>query len=215
MPGPVSSPPPGGGSAAARILEVAEILFAERGYEGASISEIAQAAGVSKANVFHHFGSKDALYMEVLKAACRHSAAVLEEAVGQAAGDPRAALTAFFVRQLRMLFEQARSTRLLQRELFEHGSLHGRRLAEEVFAGHFGRLVDLVREGQRMRQLRQGVDPALLAFLLIAANVFFFETHAVLEHLPEVDFAADAETYARAVLELLAKGFEPGPEGAD
>lgn len=45
----------------AEILDVAERLFAERGISGCSIAHIAQALGMSPANVFKHFHSKVAL----------------------------------------------------------------------------------------------------------------------------------------------------------
>ena len=61
------------------ILEVAEQLFAEKGFDAASINDIAQLADVSKANIFHHFKSKEGLYMAVLKSACEHSAQALDE----------------------------------------------------------------------------------------------------------------------------------------
>ena len=51
----------------ARILDAAIALFAERGYDGASIREIAARADVSRATVFWHFGDKATLFQE----ACR------------------------------------------------------------------------------------------------------------------------------------------------
>ncbi|MFI5938380.1 TetR/AcrR family transcriptional regulator [Actinoplanes sp. NPDC051494] len=48
-------------TARARIRDAAITLFAERGIAGASIREIAQAAGVSSGLLRHHFGSKEGL----------------------------------------------------------------------------------------------------------------------------------------------------------
>lgn len=49
-----------------QLIEVARGLFAERGYEGTSIEEIAQRAGVSKPIVYEHFGGKEGLYAVVV-----------------------------------------------------------------------------------------------------------------------------------------------------
>jgi TetR/AcrR family transcriptional regulator len=49
------------------ILEAAEALFSERGLSGASLHEIAAAAGLARATPSYFFGSKDALYAEVLR----------------------------------------------------------------------------------------------------------------------------------------------------
>ena len=49
------------------ILEAAMAGFATEGYKKAYVSEIAKAAGISKAAVFHYFGSKKNLYLYLIK----------------------------------------------------------------------------------------------------------------------------------------------------
>lgn len=48
-----------------QLLAVAESLFVKHGYAGTSTKRIAQEAGVAEALVFHHFGTKDALLLEL------------------------------------------------------------------------------------------------------------------------------------------------------
>jgi AcrR family transcriptional regulator len=48
------------------LLAAAERLIAERGFEAASLSDIASAAGVSKGAVYHYFPSKDELLLALL-----------------------------------------------------------------------------------------------------------------------------------------------------
>ena len=49
-----------------QLIGIARSLFAERGYEGTSIEEIAQRANVSKPVVYEHFGGKEGLYAVVV-----------------------------------------------------------------------------------------------------------------------------------------------------
>lgn len=49
-----------------RIIEAANILFSQRGYHAASIEDIATATGVSKANIYYHFKSKEGLFLTLL-----------------------------------------------------------------------------------------------------------------------------------------------------
>lgn len=49
-----------------QLIEVSRGLFAEKGFEGTSIEEVAQRAGVSKPIVYEHFGGKEGLYAVVV-----------------------------------------------------------------------------------------------------------------------------------------------------
>ena len=49
------------------ILEAATKVFADRGYLGASVDRIAEAAGISPPVIYRHFGSKKDLYVELLQ----------------------------------------------------------------------------------------------------------------------------------------------------
>ena len=49
-----------------QLLDIGRRLFAERGFEGTSIEEIAAKAGVSKPVVYEHFGGKEGLYAVVV-----------------------------------------------------------------------------------------------------------------------------------------------------
>ena len=49
-----------------QLLDIGRRLFAERGFDGTSIEEIAAQAGVSKPVVYEHFGGKEGLYAVVV-----------------------------------------------------------------------------------------------------------------------------------------------------
>lgn len=57
---------------AERIRAAALELFAEAGYEGVSMSEIAGAAGIKTPSIYAHFASKEALFLELFDEAVRH-----------------------------------------------------------------------------------------------------------------------------------------------
>jgi AcrR family transcriptional regulator len=50
----------------ARIIATARRLFAERGFDGCNVSEIARLAGMSQGNIYWHFASKEELFQAVL-----------------------------------------------------------------------------------------------------------------------------------------------------
>ena len=54
-----------------RILDVAAELFAEQGYDGTSLREIAERIGVTKAALYYHFQSKDQILQALARAGLR------------------------------------------------------------------------------------------------------------------------------------------------
>ena len=105
------------------ILDAAETLFAERGYEGASLQEIGRAAGLSRGTPAYFFGSKDGLYRAVLE---RVFAAELDLVLGaaeraQAADGPAAALVAAVESFLDFIAARPSFVRLLDREALAGG----------------------------------------------------------------------------------------------
>lgn len=70
-----------------QLLELAEELFAERGYEGASMDELARRAGVSKPVIYDIVGSKEALFGRCFERAGEELAAVMVEAAAAHRGD--------------------------------------------------------------------------------------------------------------------------------
>lgn len=54
-----------------RIVESAMRHFAENGYQGARVDDIARELGIAKGSIFQHFGSKSGLFFEAFKKAVR------------------------------------------------------------------------------------------------------------------------------------------------
>jgi AcrR family transcriptional regulator len=75
---------PGGGDTRSELLDAARAVFAERGYDGATVRAIADRAGVDAAMVNHWFGGKEPLFVAALDLPADPSA-VLGEALP---GDP-------------------------------------------------------------------------------------------------------------------------------
>lgn len=192
--------------ARARILAAAEALFSERGYDGVSINAIATRAGVSKANVFHHFDSKNALYLAVLRDACNQSTALLLHHLDRPAGTIRERLTNFAREHLKQVLERPQISRLISRELLKNHPRRNEQLARQIFGENFAALVDLLRRAQQTRELRADVDPAMIAVVLIGADVFYFQARDVLRHFPDVGFATAPARYSEMLCEIVVAG---------
>jgi AcrR family transcriptional regulator len=76
----------------AQLLDVGRALFAERGFEGTSIEEIAARAGVSKPVVYEHFGGKEGLYAVVVDREMQTLLTAVTAALSAPAHHPRVVL---------------------------------------------------------------------------------------------------------------------------
>ena len=98
----------------AQLLDVGRSLFAERGYDGTSVEEVAARAGVSKPVVYEHFGGKEGLYAVVVE---REVQTLLTSFTGALVGaSPRELLEQATVALLQYVEEQADGFRILTRE---------------------------------------------------------------------------------------------------
>jgi TetR/AcrR family transcriptional regulator len=140
MPRPMSRP------RREEILDEATRLFAERGYEGTSMADLAERVGLRKASLFHHFASKDVLYAAVL-------ARLIEDVGGAIAKS--AALEGTFTERLDalgdamtvVLGEQPFAARLLIREVMDWGPVVRDHLADRIM-GVLVASEEFIRAGQ-------------------------------------------------------------------
>jgi AcrR family transcriptional regulator len=72
----------------ARLLDAAAEVFATRGFHGASVDEVAEAAGYSKGALYSNFASKDELFLAVLQSRMQGQVELLERLSQQARTSP-------------------------------------------------------------------------------------------------------------------------------
>ncbi|MBK5944298.1 TetR/AcrR family transcriptional regulator [Halorhodospira halophila] len=194
--------------AAERIVAAAKQLFAREGYSSVSIRDIAEAAEVSKANVFHHFASKEELYVETLRRCCESARALIHAFAEEETRDPAQQLRAFVRADLHPALDDPDATRLVLAEAFDANPCRARTLVDEVFGADFQRMTEIFSRGQHTGSWRRDTNPALMASLMLAANTFYTAHREVLRQLPGVDFADDPDQYADHVVDILLDGIQ-------
>lgn len=98
----------------AQLVEVGRRVFAERGFEGTTVEEIAERAKVSKPIVYEHFGGKEGLYAVIVDREVEHIVARIAEAV--ATGSPRERLEAAVLAYLTYVEERPDGFAVLLRD---------------------------------------------------------------------------------------------------
>ncbi len=136
-----------------RILTAAEALFAQRGFDGASLRQLTAAAGVNLAAVNYHFGSKDKLVEQVFRRRLDSLNADRLAALAKVAGQPQTRLEDVldaFIRPALTLSKDGSGSlfmRVLARAFAEHDDTLRQFLSENYghvmrqFTAEFARLL--------------------------------------------------------------------------
>ncbi len=156
-------------------------MFANRGFDGTSLQDIAEVVGMRKASLLYHFESKDILRLAVLD----HLLARWNEGLPRLliatarTGTPRFSsvireLIAFFV-------SDPDRARLLLRESLDRPEDMRRRL-ESYVAPWVGVVADYIREGQKSGDIYEEVDPEAYVIQVVNMVVSGMATAASLDH---------------------------------
>ncbi len=101
----------------ATILEAALDVFSQHGFRGATVDQIASAAGLSKPNMLYYFPSKEAIFTELLSELLDTWLDPLREL--DPAGEPIEEILAYVQRKLQMSQEMPRESRLFANEIVQ------------------------------------------------------------------------------------------------
>ncbi len=101
----------------ATILEAALDVFSQHGFRGATVDQIASAAGLSKPNMLYYFPSKEAIFTELLSELLDTWLDPLREL--DPSGEPIEEILAYVQRKLQMSQEMPRESRLFANEIVQ------------------------------------------------------------------------------------------------
>ncbi len=150
------------------IGQVAEALFAERGFEGTPIREIAQKAGSTKALIYHYYRNKEDLYLSLIEAAVSEVVTQVEEiAESQAAFEEKMrGVVGVFLDYYRL---HPQRFQMVQRAVDEH-SPAALTLAERWFSRVHLAIQKIVAEGVRQGELKALPLP-MASFVVVGLTV--------------------------------------------
>jgi AcrR family transcriptional regulator len=144
------------------LTQVALQVFAERGFDGASMDDVARKAGITKAAIYHHVSGKEALLERGLSRALEALFAVLEEpAAHTGAAIERLRFVVGSVAELALAFrpELAVLVRARGNSQVELSAIARRRAFDSAITA-------IVREAQAAGDVDPGLEPSLVVRLV-------------------------------------------------
>ncbi len=197
-----------------RLLEEALRLFAERGYAGVGIREVATAAQTNIASIAFHFSGKDGLYQAVVTRVAEELARLHQAALDTAAARPDGGTTpaqragevvAALVAALLASNRSRWMSLLLQREFITPTASFAI-IYDQAINPTLEALADLVARARGLAP--SALDGKALAFsLFIMASAFSRNKNTFLHFAQAPAYAAgDAATIGRALADFVARG---------
>ncbi len=192
---------PARGDARAAMLEAAERLFAARGLHDVTMTEVAEAAGVARATVFNHFGSKHALVDAITAQVLAGYVLLLDGALADRKSATPALVRSLFEAMGRGIEANERFYRAIFREIAKVSQgLDEGGAAMEMRAAALARLLQLHTRGQARGELTRAQTPETLASAFDSL-VFGTITHWLYE-----DRAEPLHARMLCAAELLLRG---------
>ena len=159
-----------------QLVQVAEILFAQNGFAGASIRDIAVAAGVKIGSIYNFFSGKRELHSAVLEKAYGSLQSYVERAKF-VDGDPEGNLRRVMTAVTNFFKEQPTAHRVILQEL-----LVGAEAVDRAIELHLRkarqRINDILRAGNRLRVFRD-VDVEIFSYGLLSATFGYFSSRSL------------------------------------
>jgi TetR/AcrR family transcriptional regulator, fatty acid metabolism regulator protein len=150
------------------ILHAAVRVFADKGYHGCRIADVAQAAGVAYGLVYHYFQNKDELLESVFAEQWTIFLNALR-AIGDGPGTAPEQLAAMCRFAVDVFRTAPAAVRVLLLEITRTPNGFRAGSTRQTFEAAVRLVADVVRRGQERGELRAGLDPVLAAAGLLGA----------------------------------------------
>ena len=176
------------------IINAAQKLFAVSGFDGTSVRDIAQEAGVNVAMISYYFGSKEKLMEAVFEQRTNNIRIKVENLLQDTKLSCLDKMNVLIDDYVEKFIQQQEFHKIMLREQLIEKDTPIAGLIHELKKRNLSSIKKLIQEGQKSGEFRKNVDMVLMMTTLvgtvsqmIASQRFYKDVHN-LEQLPEIEF---------------------------
>jgi len=188
-----------------RVLAVALTLFADRGYRGTSLRDIAKRIGIKAPSLLHHFPSKQQLYLAVLDRVF-NSMEDSAHMIMASPGGPQEQIRKAITDSIDFIARDADAMRLLWKEFADESGV-GRQVMKRRLPPLNAIGMNFIFRGQREGAFRSEIEPFSFLHTLNSIITGYFTTAAVVKRLWNVNMfdPKSIEHRKREVIEIVER----------
>ena len=187
------------------IYKTAGKLFADKGFGSVSMGEIAEKCKMSKANLYHHFSSKNDLYEKIILRALQYTSDILAKT--EQLEDNYVNKIKFLVKEhLHQLILNPQEYKLLARESSDLGNKDRTPFSNSLFQQNLSQMINLIEQAKHNKEIIEQCDSRILAFQLISPHFSYIVFQRMfIQIFKELDHT-NYEHFSEALTENLLNG---------
>ncbi len=163
------------------IIDAARTLFARRGLEGATVREVAEAAGVNNAMIYYHFTDKVGMYRAVLADSFAEFDRIWEHAIFSTDASARIKIRKYVEELIRFQQNNEEIRRILSMEFASCGK-NLKWLADNFFNRTHERLAAILKQGMKTGELKK-VNASVAITALVGMVIQSFISRPIAEYV--------------------------------
>jgi AcrR family transcriptional regulator len=177
-----------------QLLDSAEVLFSQKGFDGTSVRDIAEAAGINTAMISYYFGSKEKLMEEIFERKSLNIREKVDNLMKDDSLDPFQKIYSLLDVYIEGIFQRKTFHRILLCEQIINQNPPIIQMVEKMKIRNSECINDLIRLGQKKGLFKKNIDIPMLTNTLIGTishmliNLEFYKKYHHMEALKDEDF---------------------------
>lgn len=176
------------------IITITEKLFAEKGFDGTSIREIAKATGINVAMVSYYFGSKEKLLEAIILYRVSTFGTMLENLLTESIS-PEEKIKKFVSFYINRVFENRDIYQILHYEIVNQKRTSDFPAFTEIKKNNLILLQDIISEGQHKKVFKESSSPMLIPPIVIGSFFQIYNNKKFYQELMNLKDEAAFENY--------------------